>query len=154
MNSVAVIPVSGRSAAVELSPRFGGDLNGRTFAGEARFHGVAGNCGCTSRLLLPERRRTSGTNVATPRPSTRYGAYLDPIGTLERAEVTFLAACVDGEVACCGAVKRMPRSCTSQPYGEIKRMYVNPDARGRGMGGALLDALESSLLTRGITIAP
>ena len=47
----------------------------------------------------------------------------------------------------------MPSSRTSPRYGEIKRMYVNPEVRGRGIGGALLDALESSLISHGIVIA-
>ena len=79
--------------------------------------------------------------------------HLDPVETLERDGVTFLAAFVDGEVVGCGAVKRVSPSRTSPRYGEIKRMYVDPGARGRGVGGALMDALESSLLAHGIDIA-
>ena len=67
--------------------------------------------------------------------------HLDSIETLERDNVTFFAAFLDGEVVGCGAVKRM-----SERYGEIKRMYVEPSARGRGVGKALLVALEFSLL--------
>ena len=74
--------------------------------------------------------------------------HLDPIETLERDNVTFLAAFVAGEVVGCGAVKRMPGR-----YGEIKRMYVDPNARGRGVGRALIEALESSLLADGIDVA-
>ena len=74
--------------------------------------------------------------------------HLDPIETLARDNVTFLAAFVAGEVVGCGAVKRM-----SGRYGEIKRMYVAPSARGRGVGKALVEALESSLLGHGIDVA-
>ena len=74
--------------------------------------------------------------------------HLDPIETLARDNVTFLAAFVGAEVVGCGAVKRMPGR-----YGEIKRMYVDPDARGRGVGRALVEALESSLLADGIEVA-
>ena len=74
--------------------------------------------------------------------------HLDPIETLERDNVTFLAAFVDAEVVGCGAVKRMPGG-----YGEIKRMYVEPNARGLGVGRTLLEALESSLLADGIEVA-
>ena len=74
--------------------------------------------------------------------------HLDPIETLERDNVTFLAASIAGEVVGCGAVKRM-----SGRYGEIKRMYVEPGVRGRGVGRALLEALEASLLAHGIDIA-
>ena len=74
--------------------------------------------------------------------------HLDPVETLERDNVTFLAAFVAGEAVGCGAVKRMPGG-----YGEIKRMYVEPDARGRGAGRALVQALESALLAHGIDVA-
>ena len=74
--------------------------------------------------------------------------HLDPIETLERDNVTFLAAFVGAQVVGCGAVKRMPG-----PYGEIKRMYVDPNVRGRGVGRTLLEALESSLLADGIDVA-
>ena len=74
--------------------------------------------------------------------------HLDPIETLERDNVTFLAAFVGAEVVGCGAVKRMPGG-----YGEFKRMYVDPSARGRGVGRALVEALESTLLAYGIEVA-
>ena len=74
--------------------------------------------------------------------------HLDPIETLEWGHVTFLAAFAGGKVVGCGAVKCMPGR-----YGEIKRMYVNPDARGRGVGRALIEALESRLLAAGINVA-
>ncbi|MXX89661.1 MAG: GNAT family N-acetyltransferase [Boseongicola sp. SB0677_bin_26] len=79
--------------------------------------------------------------------------HLDPVEALEHDDATFLVALVAGEAVGCGAAKRMPSSRTSPRYGEIKRMYVNPEFRGRGIGGALLDALESSLISRGIVIA-
>ena len=68
--------------------------------------------------------------------------HLDPIEVLERDHVTFLAAFFGARVVGCGAVKRMPGE--PDRYGEIKRMYVDPSARGRGVGKALLEALESS----------
>ena len=74
--------------------------------------------------------------------------HLDPIDTLERDNVTFLGAFVGGEVVGCGAVKRI-----SSLYGEIKRMFVEPGVRGRGVGSALMDGLESSLLAHGIGVA-
>jgi GNAT superfamily N-acetyltransferase len=49
----------------------------------------------------------------------------------------FLALFEDGRAVAGGGVKRLDaRVC------EIKRMYVVPDARGRGLGAALLTALE------------
>ncbi len=79
--------------------------------------------------------------------------HLDPVETLERHDATFLAALVAREAVGGGAVKRMPPSLTSPRYGEIKRMYVDPEVRCRGIGGALLAALESNLISHGIVIA-
>lgn len=51
----------------------------------------------------------------------------------------FLVACLDGEaVACAGLVGLDPRA------GEVKRMYVAPQARRRGVARALLAALEDA----------
>jgi len=62
---------------------------------------------------------------------------------LDRDEVrpgrgAFLIASRGGEAAGCGAIRRIDGQT-----GEIKRMYVRPDMRGRGVGRALLDALEA-----------
>ena len=43
----------------------------------------------------------------------------------------------DGEALACGGVTRYDES-----RGELKRMYVKPAARGRGLGRLLLDELE------------
>lgn len=72
----------------------------------------------------------------------------DPVEVLLRDNVTFLAAFAAGSAVGCGAVKRLPG-----PYGEIKRMYVEPAARGRGAGRALMAALEDDLLAHGVTVA-
>ena len=45
----------------------------------------------------------------------------------------------DGEAICCGGVKDLGGGVA-----EIKRMYVNPEARGRGVAQALLVALEDA----------
>ncbi len=74
--------------------------------------------------------------------------HLDPIEVLEGSDVTFLAAFVGGEAVGCGAVKRMPGR-----YGEIKRVFVDPAARRRGVGRAIMEALETDLLTHGIDLA-
>ncbi len=53
-----------------------------------------------------------------------------------------------GEPVCCGGVKRLgPDAC------EIKRMYVAPEARGRGVARALLAALEARARELGYTTA-
>ncbi|MGH7335512.1 MAG: GNAT family N-acetyltransferase [Candidatus Rokuibacteriota bacterium] len=58
----------------------------------------------------------------------------------------FLVAHVDGEAVGCGAIRRLDGDMA-----EIKRMYVRPAARGRGVGGALLAALESEAHRLGVT---
>jgi GNAT superfamily N-acetyltransferase len=55
----------------------------------------------------------------------------------------------EGETpVCCGGVKRLPDGAC-----EIKRMYVAPEARGRGVARALLHALEDQARALGYTIA-
>ena len=39
------------------------------------------------------------------------------------------------------------------PYGEIKRMMVDPARRGRGIGQQLLQVLEASLLEQGLALS-
>jgi len=50
----------------------------------------------------------------------------------------FLIASHDGLAVGCGAVRQIEART-----GEIKRMYVKPAMRGRGVGRVLLDALEA-----------
>ncbi len=49
---------------------------------------------------------------------------------------------------CCGGIKQL-----SEEACEIKRMYVVPDARGRGLGRALLEGLETEAKRLGYRIA-
>jgi GNAT superfamily N-acetyltransferase len=60
----------------------------------------------------------------------------------------FLLGRRDGEAIACGGVKRLDaRTC------EIKRMYVAPAARGRGVARALLTALEDEARRLGYEVA-
>ena len=54
----------------------------------------------------------------------------------------------DGRAVCGGGVKGL-----GDGIGEIKRMYVVPDARGRGIAGELLVALEDAARELGYTRA-
>jgi len=70
-------------------------------------------------------------------------------------EIDFLVAERAGELLGCGATRRMPGEPESagQGYGEIKRMFVAPAARGQRIAARLLDTLEARLLTDGVPLA-
>lgn len=53
----------------------------------------------------------------------------------------FLVARLDGEPVGCGALRPAPTGETATA--EVKRMYVAPEARGRGVSRQLLGALEA-----------
>ena len=58
----------------------------------------------------------------------------------------FLVAYLDDAAVGCGAVRRLDETTA-----EIKRMYVNPSVRGRGIGRALVEALEREARLIGVT---
>jgi putative acetyltransferase len=62
--------------------------------------------------------------------------FLD-IAALAAADVRFVVARHDGVAVGCGALR------VRDGYGELKRMYVVPDARGTGLGVRILAALEA-----------
>lgn len=74
--------------------------------------------------------------------------HLDSVEELAKEHVYFVGAYEDDVLIGCGAVKIMPEG-----YGEIKRMYVRPQARGKGIGGQILMALELHLWERKIPLA-
>jgi GNAT superfamily N-acetyltransferase len=53
----------------------------------------------------------------------------------------FLLLSVHGEDVACGGVRRLSEEGVEGFLGEIKRMYVAPSARGRGLSRVLLRAL-------------
>jgi GNAT superfamily N-acetyltransferase len=59
-----------------------------------------------------------------------------------------LVARLDGEPVGCGAVK-----LADPDVAEIKRMWVAPEARGRGLGARLLTELESRAVAAGRSVA-
>ena len=70
-----------------------------------------------------------------------------PTATPEEFEApygAFLIAYVDGEAVGCGGFKRLDTRTA-----EIKRMFVAPEARGRGLGRRILQQLESGARTAG-----
>lgn len=67
-------------------------------------------------------------------------------------DVSFLVAAQGQRIVGCGAVRRMPAEVETaqRPYGEVKRMMVDPDLRGQRIGARLLLALEGVLRADGI----
>jgi putative acetyltransferase len=74
--------------------------------------------------------------------------HLDSVEELEKETVYFIGAFENSNLVGCGAVKLMPGD-----YGEIKRMYVVPQARGQGIAKIIMNALESFLLESNIEIS-
>ncbi len=65
---------------------------------------------------------------------------------VEAHDGAFLIAYLDDEAVGCGAVRRL-----DQATAELKRMYVDPFVRGRGIGRALVQALEREARLLGMT---
>lgn len=63
--------------------------------------------------------------------------HLLDIAALAKPDVVFFVARQDGKAIGCGAFRRL-----DQTHGEIKRMYVPHEARGRGLGRVILDTIE------------
>jgi GNAT superfamily N-acetyltransferase len=64
---------------------------------------------------------------------------------VEGGDGAFVLAWLDGVAVGCGAVRRLDESTA-----ELKRMYVEPSLRGRGIGRALVEALEGEARLLGI----
>lgn len=69
------------------------------------------------------------------------GDLLPPAGAL-------LLGYEDGEAAACGAVRVI-----APGIAEVKRMFVAPRVRGRGLGRSLLDAIERTAVELGCDVA-
>jgi ribosomal protein S18 acetylase RimI-like enzyme len=66
------------------------------------------------------------------------------VGDYRPPDGVFLLVSVGDTVVGCGAVRRLEPG-----VGEVKRMWIDPDTRGRGLGRRLLDALEDAAHARG-----
>jgi len=68
----------------------------------------------------------------------RFGPNLRP-EHLEPGLGTFVIARADGVAVGCGAVRRLDETTC-----EVKRMYVEPELRGRGVGKTILENLDTA----------
>jgi putative acetyltransferase len=82
-----------------------------------------------------------------PRES-RHGYSVDK---LLREGVAFFVARVDGLPAGCGGIQLVGAE-DGDAYGELKRMYVRPAFRGRGVGKLLLAHLADYARQRGVDV--
>jgi putative acetyltransferase len=76
--------------------------------------------------------------------------HMEGVEALRQANVFFVGACIGADLAGCGAVKTMRDDGV---YGEIKRVFVPPSFRGRGISRAIMDFLECYLVEQGVPLA-
>lgn len=65
---------------------------------------------------------------------------------MARPDTTVFVARDDGAAVACGALLRHDAS-----IGEVKRMYTRPAYQGRGIGGRILEAIETMARNEGIS---
>lgn len=86
---------------------------------------------------------------------SRYPAdlcFLDDATALAQPKVTLLGVFNGGLLVGMGAVKlRADDEDSGKNYGEIKRVFITAEGRGKGWGEQLMHALESELRRQGIT---
>ena len=76
-------------------------------------------------------------------PSSNHFLDLDE---LARPEIRFFVARRSGAPLACGALR------IGTGYGEVKRMYVAPGARGQGLGRAILARVEDEAVREGLAL--
>ena len=74
----------------------------------------------------------------------RFGPNLKP-EHLEGGRGTFLVARDEGRAVGCGAIRRLDATTA-----EVKRMYVEPELRGKGVARAVLMSLETAARQMGV----
>ena len=77
------------------------------------------------------------------RPEQRHGLKLD---ALFQPHIRFFTARLDGRPAGCGGIALFT------DFAELKRMYVRPDARGRGVADAILARLMEEAAAAGLAV--
>ena len=76
--------------------------------------------------------------------------HMEDIEALRKHNVFFVGACIGHDIGGCGAVKTMRDDGV---YGEIKRVFVAPEYRGRGISRAIMEALEHHLIEQGVPLS-
>jgi GNAT superfamily N-acetyltransferase len=77
-------------------------------------------------------------------PDQRFGPNLRP-EHLASGLGSFVVARLDGMAVGCGAIRRLDERTV-----EVKRMYVEPEVRGRGVAKQVLDRLEGDARAMGV----
>jgi putative acetyltransferase len=76
--------------------------------------------------------------------------YLESLSALSQPNVLFVGAHIEGELVACGAVKTLDNDGR---YGEIKRVFVLEQHRGKGLSKAIMQTLEAHLQATGVRLA-
>ena len=115
------------------------------------------------RILIRQERPDQADVVALLADLDRYLASLYPpdanhimsVQELLAPEVSFFVARDSEQVVATGAVRRMQGEPATGgvPYGEIKRMVVEPARRGERIAARLLQTLEDTLRAQGYRLA-
>ena len=87
--------------------------------------------------------RTSDAYYAALYPAE--SNHLVDIASLQQPDTSFFVARIDGAVRGIAAIRR------HSGYGEVKRMFVDPTARGLKLGSRLLSALEADARAVGLS---
>jgi GNAT superfamily N-acetyltransferase len=104
---------------------------------------------CRSALTSPDAARliaalNAELTTTFPEPGATHFSLHD--SQVAAGDGAFLIAYLDDVAVGCGAVRRLDETTA-----EIKRMYVDPSVRGRGIGRAIVEALEREARLVGLT---
>jgi putative acetyltransferase len=112
--------------------------------------------------IRPERPDHTQVQVMLAALDTYLASLYEPeanhildVQALLQPEIDFLVAEQGEELLGCGATRRVPgeHGTAGCAYGEVKRMYVRPEQRGRRLAERILHTLEARLLKGGIALA-